>query len=149
MTNEVVVLATRIELGLADLGELSDFVDRRIAEGAPVEGELLELATPLELAIDDVSSRLERLSGETPARAAAMRVLVVTKLFDEGRLTLDRAVGYLSVRIAPHLPKPLDGTCGALDDILALALSGTYGTREMVAQAMRALADDCAFFLAS
>lgn len=149
MTNDAVVLATRFELGLAGYDELSDFVDRRIVEGARVEGELLELATPLHLPIDDVSSRLERLGGETPARAAAMRVLVVAKLLDEGTLTLERAVHYLAVRVAPQLPEPLDATCGGLDDILALAVRGTYGTTEMVAQALRALADDCAFFLAS
>lgn len=138
-----IVLATRIELGLAGRAELSELVDRRISAAARVEGVLLELATPLDLAEDEIASRLDALSDASPEHAAAMRVLVVARLVDASEVPLERAVDYLAVRVAPRLPSPLDGDCGALDDGLWLAKSGTFGSLDAVVTQLRDLADAC------
>lgn len=142
------VLATRIELGLAGRDELAELVDRRIAAETRVGGVLLELSTPLDLAEDDVSSRLEALSGRSPEHAAAMRAIVVAALVEAGTVPIERAVHYLSVRVAPRLPAPLRGDCSGLDDGLWLAESGTYGALDAVVAQLRDLARDCEVLLA-
>ncbi len=139
-----IVLATRLELGLAARDELSDLVDRRIAETSRVDGVLLELATPLDMAIDDLSSRLEALAGVTTERGAAMRVVVVADLVARDLLAIERAVDYLAVRAAPNLPRPLDADCGALDDMVWLVKSETYGTMETVCERLVEIAAACA-----
>lgn len=138
-----ITLATRIELGLADRTELFDLVDRRVAEATRIEGVLLELTTPLDMPQDDLSSRLEALSGVSKESAATMRVVVVDELVTRGALTIERAVAYLSVRTAPSLPAPLDAHCGALDDMLWMATDGTYGTLENVRHELSEIARAC------
>ena len=143
-----IVLATRLELGLAGRDDLSDLVDRRIAETSRVDGPLLELATPLDMAVDDLSSRLEALAGVTKERGAAMRVVVVADLVGRSVLAVERAVDYLAVRAAPNLPSPLGAECGALDDELWLVESGTYGTMATVHERLNEIAAACTSLLA-
>jgi len=141
---EEIVLATRLELGLASRDELSDLVDRHIAETSRLDGVLLELATPLDMAVDDLSSRLEALAGVTKEHGAAMRVVIVADLVAREILTIERAVDYLAVRAAPSLPPPLDADCGALDDMVWLAKSGTYETMDSVRERLAEIAAACA-----
>lgn len=138
---EEVQLAVRFELGLATRAELSDFVDRRMLEIATPSDVLLALATPAELAPDDIARHLLVLAGlELDDAVPRMQIVIAEQLVTSGAITLDHAVAYLCVRVAAHVDGELKRRCGGLDDMLYLARNHTWGSEREVHDELRALA---------
>jgi hypothetical protein len=145
---EEIVLAVRAELGMLGRAELSDWVDRRLL-ASDANDALLALATPGDLAPEDVAGHLHALAGlRDDARVPRMQVVVVDDLFTSGALALDPAIAYLCVRVAPQLESVLRATCGGLDDMLFMAREGTWHTEAEVVSELHALADACRASLA-
>ena len=135
---EELALSARVELGIASLADVQAFVDRHLATVSRATPALLALCDLRQRSPLDIASSLEALSSvSSDETRAAWLVVATVQACESGTVSIERAVAYL-VRIVDRLGAHASDVHG-LDDTLALATDGTFGTRADALERIRDL----------
>ena len=135
---EELALSAQVELGAASLADVQAFVDRRLLAAERATPALLALCDLGQRSPVDIASALEALSPITSDETRAAWLAVATvEACESGLVSLEGAVAYL-LRIVDRLGAHASEVYG-LDDALAFATDGTWGTRQEVLEELHDL----------
>lgn len=128
--------------GCFDRRDLADWIHDQAVAFDPIPPALLDLM-PLTARDDgEIDSLLQAFAGPIAADTEArIRIDVVCEAFRRDRIDLSEAASRLELIACQNfdqLPPDLQGAAASLDDGLALASSGTYGTVAEAEDAVRA-----------